>query len=408
MSGRIDRRQDFPLLVGPNGAELTYLDSAATAQKPEVVLAALAHYYRYDNANVYRGVYSLAARATAAFEAAREKVARFIHADPDEVVFTRGTTESINMVAWAWARAELKPGDEILTSEAEHHSNLVPWQEAARATGAELRFVPLSEDKTVSVDSVLGAISQRTRIVALAQVSNVLGNLPLEVARISEAAHRVGAVVLIDGAQSVPHLPIDVHAMDADFVAFSGHKMMGPTGIGVLYGKRQILAAMAPFHFGGEMISHVDPEVSTYKDAPQKFEGGTPPIAQAIGLGVACDYLSGLDMAQVMAHDRRLGELAASRLREVPGVHVYGPRGDRMGVVSFNLEGVHAHDVATALDQQGICVRAGHHCCQPLMRQLGVAATARASFYAYNTEQDVDKLTAGVLSTMEFFHHVAR
>lgn len=403
----MDRRRDFPLLVSSEGKQLTYLDSAATAQKPEVVLQVLDHYYRYDNANVYRGVYSLAARATAAFEQAREKVARFIKADPDEVIFTRGTTESVNTVAWAWARAELKAGDEILTSEAEHHSNLVPWQETCRATGAQLSFVPLAEDKTVSTDSVLKAITGRTKMVALGQISNVLGNLPLEVAAISEAAHRVGAIVLVDGAQSVPHMPVDVHAMGADFVAFSGHKMMGPTGIGVLYGRRQILAAMAPFHFGGEMISHVDRESATYKDAPQKFEGGTPPIAQAIGLGAACDYLESLDMAQVMAHDRSLGELAASRLRQVPGVTVYGPGEGRMGVVSFNVEGVHPHDVATALDQQGICVRAGHHCCQPLMRQLGVAATVRASFYAYNTEADIDKLASGVMSTMEFFHHVA-
>ncbi|MHB1842465.1 MAG: aminotransferase class V-fold PLP-dependent enzyme [Sulfobacillus sp.] len=403
----MDLRQDFPLLVTPEGKQLTYLDSAATAQKPELVLQTLDHYYRYDNANVYRGVYSLAARATAAFEQAREKVASFIHAEPDEVIFTSGTTESVNAVAWAWARAELKPGDEILTSEAEHHSNLVPWQEAARATGAKLTFVPLDEDKLVTTEAVLAAITPRTKIVALAQVSNVLGNLPLNVAAISDAAHRVGAVVIVDGAQSVPHMPIDVHAMGADFVAFSGHKMMGPTGIGVLYGRRQMLAVMAPFHFGGEMISHVDAQSSTYKDAPQKFEGGTPPIAQAIGLGAACDYLERLDMAEVMAHDRTLGEQAASRLRRVPGVTVYGPGEGRMGVVSFNLEDVHPHDVATALDQQGICVRAGHHCCQPLMRQLGVAATVRASFYAYNTEADIDKLAAGVMSTMEFFHHVA-
>ena len=407
MTDFIGVRADFPLLSTAEGRTLTYLDSAATAQKPEVVLEALRHFYRYDNANVYRGVYGLAARATAAFEAARETVAAFIGADADEVIFTRGTTDAVNTVAWAWARAALGPGDEILTSEAEHHSNLVPWQEAARAAGARLRFVELAADGSVQTEAVLGALGPRTRLVALAQASNVLGNLPLDVGAVSRAAHRLGAIVLVDGAQSVPHLPVDVHAMEADFVAFSGHKMMGPTGIGVLYGRREMLAAMAPFQFGGEMISHVEAESATFKEAPQKFEGGTPPIAQAIGLARACEYLSGLGMAEVAAHDRRLGELAASQLGEVPGVTVYGPGGARLGVVSFNLEGVHPHDVATALDQQGICVRAGHHCCQPLMRRLGVVATVRASFYAYNSEEDVEKLVASVMSTMEFFHHVA-
>lgn len=401
-------RLRFPILQQlQDGQPLCYLDSAATSQKPDVVLEAIQHYYRHDNANVFRGVYQLAARATEAYEAARQKVARFIGAETDEVVFTRGTTEALNLVAHGYARRHLRPGDEIVVTEAEHHSNLVPWQEAAAATGARLVFLPLDDEGKASVAGLRSVLSERTRVVALAHVSNVLGTIQ-PIAELAREVQAAGAVFVVDGAQSVPHLPTDVKALGVDFLAFSGHKMCGPTGIGVLYGRRPLLDETDPLFFGGEMINHVDLYCSDYKEPPHKFEGGTPNIAGAVGLGVAVDFLTSVGMEAIDRHDRRLAMLAAERLRAVPGVSVYGPKGERAGLVTFTVEGIHPHDVATALDQAAVCVRAGHHCAQPLMRRLGVHATVRASFYLYNTEEDVDRLVTAVAKAREFFGHVTR
>jgi len=398
----------FPILQETvDGRPLVYLDSAASSQKPDAVVEAMRDYYVHDNANVYRGVYRLAARSTERYEAARARVAAFIGALPEELIFTRGSTESLNLVAWAWARQRLGPGDEILTTVAEHHSNLVPWQEVSRATGAELRFIDLTPEGEITEAAVKAAITPRTRLVAVHHASNVLGTLA-PVKAIAAAAHRVGALVIVDGAQSVPHMAVDVKDLDVDFLAFSGHKMLGPMGIGGLYGKTALLREMGPFHTGGEMISHVDPTASTFKEPPQKFEAGTPNVAGAIVLAEAVGFLEEIGMSEIEAHDRALGEMAAERLREIPEVEVYGPRGPRTGVVSFNLEGLHPHDLATSLDSENIAVRAGHHCCQPLMHHLGAPSTARASFYLYNTEEDVDRLVEGVLAAREFFGHVLR
>ncbi|GGI98764.1 cysteine desulfurase SufS [Alicyclobacillus cellulosilyticus] len=401
-------RRDFPILQQTvNGHPLVYLDNAATSQKPRPVIEAIRHYYETYNANVHRGVHTLGTKATEAYELAREKVARFIHApSAEQVIFTRGTTESINMIAYGFARPRLGPGDEIVTTAAEHHSNLVPWQQVARATGAALKFIPLQPDGTISLDDVRRTVTPATKLVAIAHVSNVLGTIH-PVREIAEIAHAAGAVVVVDGAQSVPHLPTDVQAMDCDFLAFSGHKMCGPTGIGVLYGKRKWLDEMEPTYFGGEMIDVVELHQSTWKETPWKFEGGTPIIAGAIALGVAVDYLTGIGMEAIRQHDRALTAYALERLRRVEGITVYGPARaeQRGGLVTFNLEGVHPHDLATVLDAEGIAIRAGHHCCQPLMRWLGVPATARASFYLYNTEQDIDALVNALQTAKEFFHH---
>jgi cysteine desulfurase/selenocysteine lyase len=400
-------RERFPLLGRPqDGRRLVYLDSAATSQKPDVVLEAIQRYYVEDNANVYRGVYRLAARATEAYEAARTKVAAFIGARPEEVVFTRGTTEALNLVAHGYARRHLRPGDEVVVTEAEHHSNLVPWQEVAKETGARLRFLPLDEEGFASREGLLSVLGERTRILALAHVSNVLATVQ-PIRQLADAAHAAGAVVVVDGAQSVPHMPVSVEELGADFLAFSGHKMCGPTGVGVLFGRYELLEATHPLFFGGEMIEHVDLLTSDYKEPPHKFEGGTPPIAEVVALGAAVDFLASVGMEEVDRHDRALAEEAARRLREIPGVDVYGPKGERAGLVTFNLRGVHPHDVATALDQYAVCVRAGHHCAQPLMRRLGVAASVRASFYLYNDEEDVDRLIEAVAAAKEFFPHVA-
>ena len=401
-------KEAFPLLrTKEMGRDIVYLDSAATSQKPDVVIDALAGFYAHDNANIYRGVYELGARATALYEGARETVAAFIGCRPEELVFTRGTTESVNLIAWAWGRANLKEGDEVLTSPSEHHSNLVPWQEACRATGAQLRFVELGPEGEVTVEAVRAALTPQTKLVALAHASNVLGTLA-PIGEIAGAVHGMGALLLVDAAQSVPHMPVDVRDLDCDFLAFSGHKMLGPMGIGGLYIREALIEGMPPFHTGGEMIRHVDLEASTFKDAPQRFEAGTPNAAGAVALAAAVRFLSSVGMDEIFAHDCALGALAARRLREIPDVSVYGPEGRRTGVVAFNLDGIHPHDLATALDQHGVCVRAGHHCCQPLMHELGVASTARASFYLYNTEDDVDRLVEGVVAAREFFGRVVR
>jgi cysteine desulfurase/selenocysteine lyase len=402
----MELRRDFPILHQEvNGHPLVYFDNAATSQKPRQVMETLTRYYERDNANVHRGVHTLGSRATDAYEGAREKVARFINASStEEIIFTRGTTTALNLVAAGYARAVCREGDEIVLSPAEHHSNLIPWQQAAKAVGAVLKYIPLSEDGSISLENVERTITDRTRIVAVAYVSNVLGTIN-PVKEIAAIAHRHGAKIVVDGAQSTPHMQVDVRDLDCDFYAFSGHKMCGPTGIGVLYGKKALLEQMEPVEFGGEMIDHVDLYESTWKDLPWKFEGGTPIIAGAVGLGAAIDYLLEVGLDAIHEHEQRLAQYAVDRLSEVEGVTIYGPRVRRAGLVTFNLAGVHPHDLATVLDAEGVAIRAGHHCCQPLMRWLGVTATARASFYLYNTEEEVDRFIAALRKAKEFFGH---
>ena len=399
-------RRDFPLLQrSVDGKPLVYLDSAATSQKPRVVLEALQRYYEEYNANVHRGLYRIAERATLAYEEARAKVAAFIGAPPEELIFTRGTTEAINLVAYSYGDAFVRPGDEILVTEMEHHSNLVPWQLLAQRRGARLRFVRVRpEDGTLDLDTLDRCLTERTRVVAVTHQSNVVGTIN-PVRDIAERAHAVGAVVLVDGAQSVPHMPVRVQDLGCDFLAFSGHKMCGPTGIGALWGRRELLEAMPPFHGGGEMIERVELETSTYKDPPHRFEAGTPNIADAIALGVAVDYLQAVGMDAVRAHEKALVRYALAQLAEVKGLRLYGPRDPELrgGAVAFSLAGVHPHDVAQVLDGEGVCVRAGHHCAQPLHRALGVAATARASVYLYNTPEDIDALVRGLERVRAFF-----
>jgi len=400
--------RDFPLLANPTsrGKRLAYLDSAATSQKPQAVIDALVGYYTHDNANIHRGVYELAERATAAFEASRAKVARFINAaEPAEIVYTRNTTEAINLVGYSWGLERLRPGDAILTSQLEHHSNLVPWQLLAAKTGAELRFIEVDADGMHRLDD-LDAKLQGAKLVAISHVSNTLGTIaPLET--IVPRAHAAGAVVLVDGAQSVPHFPVDVRALDVDFLAASGHKMCGPTGIGFLYGKRALLEAMPPFLTGGDMIKEVGYEKTSFNELPWKFEAGTSNIADAIALGAAVDYLESVGMDWIAAHERELTGYALDRLAAfVPrGLALYGPpeRAARSGVISFNFADIHAHDLASLLDTEGVCVRAGHHCTMPLMEKMGWPATARASFYLYNTERDVDQLCAALETAAKVF-----
>lgn len=399
-------RRDFPVLdQRVNGRPLVYLDSAATAQKPRPVIEAVRRFYEEYNANVHRAIHALGERATAEYEEARRHVARFINAPSERtIVFTKNATEAINLVAYSWARGNLKPGDEILTSPIEHHSNLVPWQLAARATGAVLRFFDVTEEGQLRLDNLEELVNERTRLVAVTQLSNVLGTMvPLD--PIVAAARRVGALVLVDGAQSVPHMPVDVQALDCDFLAFSGHKMGAPTGIGVLYGREELLAAMDPFLGGGDMISAVRLHESEWADLPYKFEAGTPPIAEAIGLGAAIEYLNGIGMDRVHAYERQLTAYAREQLERLPGVVIYGPR-ERGGLLTFNVGDIHPHDLATVLDHHGVAVRAGHHCAQPVMDWLGVPATARASFWIYNTEEDVDRLVEALSAAKEFFGHV--
>jgi cysteine desulfurase/selenocysteine lyase len=399
--------KDFPILNQEvNGHPLVYLDSAATSQKPFPVIEAVEQYYKGYNSNVHRGVHTLGTRATDGYEGAREKVRRFIGADSiKEIVFTRGTTTSINLVATSYARSRLREGDEILISPSEHHSNLIPWQQAAKATGATLNYFELEPDGTLDLDKAEQAISERTKLVAIAHVSNALGTV-FPVKELAAMVHRHGGVLVVDGAQSVPHLPVDVQDLDCDFLALSGHKMMAPSGIGVLYGKESLLETMEPIEFGGEMIDFVDWQDATWKELPWKFEGGTPIIAGAIGLGAAIDYLEQVGMDQIEAHDRKLTRYAVEQLSAVEGLTIYGPTENRMASVTFNIEGVHPHDVATVLDADGIAVRAGHHCCQPLMRWLQVTATVRASFYLYNDEKDIDRLAVGLQKTKEYFGNV--
>ena len=401
-------KNDFPILTQIiNDEPLVYLDNAATTQKPTAVLAALETYYREANANVHRGVHTLAERATTGYEAAREKVQHFINANESaEVLFTRGTTTSLNWVAKSYGEANVRQGDEILISVMEHHSNLIPWQQLAKKTGAALKYIELTEEGMLDMESFHAQLSEKTKIVALAHVSNVLGVInPIQ--DIARLAHARGAVLVVDGAQAVPHMPVDVQELEADFYAFSGHKMVGPTGIGVLYGKRTLLEQMDPVEFGGEMIAVVDEQDSTWKELPWKFEAGTPNIAGAIGLGAAIDYLSTIGLSTIQEHEKSLMAYLWPKLIAIPGLIVYGPKdiAKRTGIVTFNLDGLHPHDVATAMDMEGVAIRAGHHCAQPLMRRLSADSTARASFYLYNTTADVDKFIEALLATKEFFAH---
>ncbi|MGM8211986.1 cysteine desulfurase [Virgibacillus sp. W0430] len=399
-------REQFPILDQEvNGHPLVYLDSSATSQKPLPVIEAIDDYYRKYNSNVHRGVHTLGTRATDLYEGAREKVRQFINADSTmEIIFNRGTTIGLNLVAQSYARANLTAGDEIVITPMEHHSNIIPWQQAAKATGATLKYIPLEVDGSISLERVRETVTNNTKIVAVGHVSNVLGTInPIK--EMAKIAHDHGAIIVVDGAQSVPHLQVDVKALDCDFYAFSGHKMCAPTGIGVLYGKKDLLNKMEPVEFGGEMIDFVDLHDSTWKELPSKFEGGTPIIAGAIGLGAAIDFLSDIGMNSITKHEEQLVTYAMAKLSSIKDLTIYGPE-KRAALVTFNLKDVHSHDVATVLDAEGIAVRAGHHCAQPLMKWLNVSATARASFYLYNTEADVDRLVEGLLKTKEYFGDV--
>ncbi|KML05084.1 cysteine desulfurase [Rossellomorea marisflavi] len=402
-------RKHFPILDQEvNGHPLVYLDSAATSQKPISVIEAVSDYYKGYNSNVHRGVHTLGTRATDGYEGAREKVRSFINAaTTEEVIFTRGTTTSINTVAASYGRANVEEGDEIVITHMEHHSNIIPWQQLAKEKGAVLKYVPLQEDGTITLEDVRATITSKTKIVAIMMVSNVLGTMnPIK--EITKIAHENRAVMMVDGAQAAPHMKIDVQDLDCDFFAFSGHKMVGPTGIGVLYGKKKHLEAMEPVEFGGEMIDFVGLYDSTWKELPWKFEGGTPIIAGAIGLGAAIDFLEDIGLSNIEAHEHKLAAYALEKMSAVEGMKIFGPQdpAQRAGLVTFNIDDVHPHDVATVLDSEGIAVRAGHHCAQPLMKWLNVSATARASFYLYNTEEEIDRLVAGLVKTKEFFSDV--
>ncbi|WP_159721144.1 cysteine desulfurase [Enterococcus sp. CSURQ0835] len=403
-------RNEFPILFQEvNDEPLVYLDNAATTQKPTAVLDVLQHYYEHDNANVHRGVHTLAERATKDYEAAREKVRQFINAkESAEVLFTRGTTTGLNWLARSLEAPFVKAGDEIVISYMEHHSNIIPWQQLAKRVGATLRYISITEAGFLDLAEAKKIINDKTAIVSIAHVSNVLGVVN-PIAELAELAHQHHALMVVDGAQSTPHMQVDVQKLDADFFAFSGHKMCGPTGIGVLYGKRELLEQMEPVEFGGEMIDFVDLYDSTWKELPWKFEAGTPNIAGAIALGAAVDYLTGIGMDAIHRYEQELVDYVLPKLQAIDGVTTYGPQAakDHTGVIAFNLDGLHPHDVATALDMEGVAVRAGHHCAQPLLKYLKVPATARASFYFYNTKADADRLIEAIQATKEFFKNGA-
>jgi cysteine desulfurase / selenocysteine lyase len=398
-------RADFPILARRiNGKPLVYLDSAATSQKPAPVIDIMTDYYRRYNANPHRGVYAISEEATAAYEGARQRVAQFINAgSPKEVIFTRNTTEAINLVRYSWGRANIGAGDGILLTEMEHHSNLVPWQLLAREVSARLEFLCIDDEGLLQLDALERKLDG-VRLLAITHQSNTLGTInPIKA--IAETAHRAGALVLVDGAQAVPHLPVDVQDLGVDFYAFSGHKMCGPTGIGVLWARRALLEAMPPFLGGGDMIKRVRLTEATWNDLPWKFEAGTPSVAEGIGLGAAVDYLTQFGMDAVRAHERTLVDYAIEKLQDVPGITLYGPRDPEVhgGAISFTLPNIHPHDLATLVDREGIAVRAGHHCTQPLMDRLGVAATTRASFYVYNRADEVDQLVDGIQKAQKVF-----
>lgn len=400
-------RSEFPLLA--EEPKLVYLDSAATSQKPRGVIEAIGNVYEHDNANPHRGAYALSVRATERYHAARARVARFLGVrDPDSVIFTRGTTESLNLVASSWGRHNVEAGDEIVVTASEHHANFVPWQQLARERGAHFRIVELDENGRIDLDQLARTVGPRTRVVAFHHVSNVMGDIA-PVREIAELAHGVGAVAVCDGAQAVPHLALDFESLGVDFYAFSGHKMCGPMGIGALIGRRDLLEAMPPYMMGGDMIEFVHDDDSSWNVLPHKFEAGTPNVSGAVGLAAAADYLDALGLDRVHAHERELVDEACARLAAIDDVTIHGPPPgeERSGVVSFTVADIHPHDLSSILDARGVCIRAGHHCAQPLMRRLGVAATARASFYIYNGSADIDALVAGVQHAKELFGHAA-
>lgn len=399
-------RREFPLLAQErDGRPLAYLDNAASAQKPRAVLDAVSEYYQRDNANVHRGMYELARRSTERYEEARRTVARFVNApDASEVVWVRGTTEAINLVAGAWGGANLRPGDEIVLTVLEHHSNIVPWQLIAQRTGAKLRYVDVDDDGRLQLDMLDALLTDRTRMVAIAHVSNALGTIH-PIREIADRVHRAGALLLVDGAQGAPHLRVDVQELGCDFYTLSGHKMVGPMGIGALWARRELLEAMPPYHGGGEMIDVVTLDGSTYAEVPHKFEAGTPNVAGAVGLAAAAEFLTRVGHDALWAHEQELVRYGLERLDAVPGLRLFGVREpeSRTAVFSFTLDGIHAHDVATIVDSVGVAVRAGHHCAQPLMRRLGVPATTRASGYLYNTLDEIDRLIEGLALARRFF-----
>ena len=399
-------RADFPILSRErDGLPIAYLDSAATSQKPNAVIEAMDAYYRHSNANVHRGVYELSQEATDLFEGARARIAAFAGGETDTTIFTRNATEAINLVAYAWGQDNVGPGDEVLITHMEHHSNSVPWQLLCQRQGAKLRYLGVSDDGQLSLDELDAALaSGRVKLVSVAHISNVLGTIN-PVAEIVRRSHAAGAVTLIDGSQAMPQLPVDVAAIDSDFYAWTGHKALGPTGIGVLHGRRELLEAMGPFLGGGDMIASVGFDTSTWNDLPWKFEAGTSAIAEGVGLGVAIDYLSAIGMEAVRAHERDLTAYTLERLEDVEGLRAFGPVDPDMrgGVVSLELKGNHPHDLAEICDREHVCIRAGHHCAQPLMREMGVPATARASFHVYNTHEDVDRLIAALQTAREVF-----
>jgi cysteine desulfurase / selenocysteine lyase len=401
-----DVRADFPILARErDGTPIVYLDSAATSQKPTAVIDAIDSYYRHSNANIHRGVYELAQEATDLFEGARERIAAFAGGETATTIFTRNVTEALNLVAYSWGRANVGAGDEVLITHMEHHSNIVPWQLLCQATGAKLRYLGVSDDGRLSLDELDEVLAGgRVKLVSVAHISNVLGTIN-PVAEIAARARVAGAASVVDGAQAAPQMPVDVAAIGADFYAWTGHKALGPTGIGVLHGRRELLEAMPPFLGGGDMIRTVEFDYSTWNDLPWKFEAGTSPIAEAVGLGAAVDYLSAIGMDAVRAHERELTAYALERLEEVEGLRAFGPVDPdlRGGVISLELRGIHPHDLAEICDREHVCIRAGHHCAQPLMRAMGVPATARASFHVYNTHADVDRLVAALHKAREVF-----
>lgn len=406
-----DIKKDFPILeTKMNGKPLVYLDNAATSQKPECVISALNNFYKTSNANVHRGVYDLAVKATEHFEKTRDLVRDFINAQSrEEIIFTKGTTESINLVAYSWGYSNIIAGDEIVLSGAEHHSNLVPWQELSKKKKAVLKLIPVDEkglidEALIEPGNSKSVITRKTKLVAVTQMSNVLGTV-MPVKKITMAAKKVGAVVLVDGAQSVPHMPVDVRDSDCDFLAFSAHKMLGPTGVGVLYGKKDLLSQMDPFLFGGEMIKEVHEQSAEWNDLPYKFEAGTPDFADVSAFAEALEYLKHLGLEDVYNHGFELRKYAYDRLSQMQDLIIYGPTPDKPagGIISFNIKGVHAHDVASILDSEGVAVRAGHHCAQPLMEKFGVSSTVRMSFYIYNTREDVDRAVTAIKKVYEIF-----
>ncbi|MFH4935700.1 cysteine desulfurase [Staphylococcus cohnii] len=399
--------KDFPILNQKvNNNRLAYLDTTATSQTPTQVIDVIADYYKRYNSNVHRGVHTLGSLATDGYENARETVRRFINAKYfEEIIFTRGTTASINMVAHSYGDANISEGDEIVVTEMEHHANIVPWQQLAKRKNASLKFIPMTDDGELTIENIKATINDNTKIVAITHVSNVLGTIN-DIKAITDIAHEHGAIVSVDGAQAAPHMDLDMQSLDVDFYSFSGHKMLGPTGIGVLYGKRALLDEMEPVEFGGDMIDFVEKYDASWADLPTKFEAGTPLIAQAIGLAEAIRYIENLGFDAIQAHEHELTTYAYDKMSEIEGIEIYGPPKDRRaGVITFNMTNVHAHDVATAVDTEGVAVRAGHHCAQPLMKWLNQSSTARASFYIYNTKEDIDQLVESLNQTKEFFSY---